>query len=1728
MTIPSSKHVLLCMLALAPAVASAQAPALVAPPPAQADAAVPSLDDVRADMAKKRFPKARAALEKYVAAHPDDAQGYLLLAQTWMALKRAKAALKPIYKVIELEPNNAEAWRLAGDINEQAKQFEEAGRVLQQAARLGRERAAALRSAKLYLKAKKPKDAVESYVLARGMGELELADLKELASAAEEAGAADAAISAYTALVKAEPKEVTHRVALARALGAKDPAAAKQQLEEILKLDPKNLDALDALAQVAEKAKDDAAAAGYLAKLCAAKPDHPTAHRRQGDVLLRLGKRDEARAAYLAQVKVGADAASEIALAQLDRDAGNLDEALAHARKATQAEAKSAAAVTLLGELLLTKGDAKGAVATLTKLGEEDAAPNDLLWAYCRALVASKQPVKAKKALGRLQSRKDVRAHEGLGELAFEAGEFKAAADHYEKVLSLHEKEADFHVRMAIAHLRGGSGKRAEALLATALKLDPKHEEAARFYGRALVEKGEFDKALPYLQTALGKYPDDAELNFALGKAQFLRNDLDKAMPALQKALATEAKHKEANELAGVIAFRRGDRQGAEKHLAIVAETTQNVEPLTALAELRFNANKIDEADGFVTRALKAAPQHAPALLVSARIRHRQGKLDDAEKAIAGYLFSAPQDRAGLLLGGTIAQGRGDLETAVNRFTAARQNAPLPAEEGVLFADALVRLSKTADALKAAQDAISAGAQTGRAHSVLAYAQYKSGDKAGARKSMEMAMSKGADDSYVHLIKGESLLEEGKRKEARAELLKVTALEPSNDRANALLGDVAMASGQLREAIKYYRVSLKANPAQNATRASLVRAMLEVGEPGDAQKELARFEPDALSKTERETLTGRIQHAMGNYKKANEHYEAALAADPKNAEALRHQGENYLKLPHFTKAIELLEKARELEPKDGETAARLAELYAETGQREKAAKAIGEADELDAKAVEERRKEIPKDQIKTVAIGTFENTAKDAKIVWIGQSLVDSLRNDLAKVATLQVVEDEQLAQIRAQIAKAAIAEDEAGVAAAQDQLTKLSTAQWMLVGSYMMTEDGAVRLNARLVDVSTRKVERTASQFGPKDEIQRLLKRVALELAGGMVDLSDEERRSIQRLADTNYESYRLAGEAKLREAAGDLRGAQALFREAIQADSGNVAALKGLDKAVKDLGARNTVAVLDFTKTGETNPEWIGLDLSETMASKLANVSGIQVVEKAQIDKIREERAWAFKDENKDLVDESTLPEIGKELNAGVILVGSVQQVGDQVQLNARLVDIASEKTLLGDRVMGPTGSYLALQEELARKLVRALVGAPSEEELAALKSKQSMDEYKAQMEELMRLRAEAKAAAEKAKADAEKQAALASAETPPETPALTEIADTGSSSSSTERRIGASLRMADGASGFAPGVHLAVAEWATKYGQLGWTITWSGDNIGGGRTIETIGPSGMDGTEAASFLIETGLKLAVKVLHLGPLAIGFGGSGDVGFQQYLAAGGGGLTLQDDNDRVLESDFLVTLRPLALAEYALTDGITLVGEAGFGIELFQAEGVPGNGLYLDLGARFDLDSGRSVSDEYTLGYRGTLLAPADQETSTQLIPEGGRGLLVHGFLLGEDEADSTDGVMYIGWARSNPLRGEGTFSYYELSYDATYRVFEERALINPTLNGRFGMAYFSGPAGPGELESQDRFGGVLGGRLGVEMPLGSLALLSAGVGYDWIYTTNDHVELSGYAVSFGGAFTF
>jgi len=133
-------------------------------------------------------------------------------------------------------------------------------------------------------------------------------------------------------------------------------------------------------------------------------------------------------------------------------------------------------------------------------------------------------------------------------------------------------------------------------------------------------------------------------------------------------------------------------------------------------------------------------------------------------------------------------------------------------------------------------------------------------------------------------------------------------------------------------------------------------------------------------------------------------------------------------------------------------------------------------------------------------------------------------------------------------------------------------------------------------------------------------------------------------------------------------------------------------VEKMAYPLPDKPSIAVLPFINmSDDPNQEYFGDGLAEDLITDLAKISGLLVISRNS--------TFVYKDKS------IGTKQIAENLGARYMLEGSVRKVGDQVRINAQLIDAPTQHHLWAERFDGPLSDIFSLQDKIARKIVASL---------------------------------------------------------------------------------------------------------------------------------------------------------------------------------------------------------------------------------------------------------------------------------------------------------------------------------------------------------------------------------------------------------------------------------------
>lgn len=139
-------------------------------------------------------------------------------------------------------------------------------------------------------------------------------------------------------------------------------------------------------------------------------------------------------------------------------------------------------------------------------------------------------------------------------------------------------------------------------------------------------------------------------------------------------------------------------------------------------------------------------------------------------------------------------------------------------------------------------------------------------------------------------------------------------------------------------------------------------------------------------------------------------------------------------------------------------------------------------------------------------------------------------------------------------------------------------------------------------------------------------------------------------------------------------------------------------LSKDTYDLD--HSIAVLPFTNlSSDPNQEYFSIGLTDDILTQLAKINSFKVISRTSVMKYKDNPA--------------PVKEIAAQLNVGLVLEGSVQKIGDQVRIQAQLINAATDEHLWAEAFDRPVEDLFSIQREVAISIAKVLRTQLSPEE-------------------------------------------------------------------------------------------------------------------------------------------------------------------------------------------------------------------------------------------------------------------------------------------------------------------------------------------------------------------------------------------------------------------------------
>jgi TolB-like protein/Tfp pilus assembly protein PilF len=147
-----------------------------------------------------------------------------------------------------------------------------------------------------------------------------------------------------------------------------------------------------------------------------------------------------------------------------------------------------------------------------------------------------------------------------------------------------------------------------------------------------------------------------------------------------------------------------------------------------------------------------------------------------------------------------------------------------------------------------------------------------------------------------------------------------------------------------------------------------------------------------------------------------------------------------------------------------------------------------------------------------------------------------------------------------------------------------------------------------------------------------------------------------------------------------------------AVETSPNKVAASGSAARSVTPAAPRTAIAVMPFANlTGDASKDYLGDGMAEEVINMLTKVPGLQVPARTS--------SFAYKGRNTDI------RQIGRDLDVGAVLEGSVRSAGNRIRITAQLINAQTGLHLWSQTYDRTFTDLFRLQDDLATAIVQAL---------------------------------------------------------------------------------------------------------------------------------------------------------------------------------------------------------------------------------------------------------------------------------------------------------------------------------------------------------------------------------------------------------------------------------------
>ena len=523
----------------------------------------------------------------------------------------------------------------------------------------------------------------------------------------------------------------------------------------------------------------------------------------------------------------------------------------------------------------------------------------------------------------------------------------KAAIIQLKNVLQENPELPEARLLLGQALLRVGDPVGAETELRKALALKSPIEQVAPSLAKAMLAQGQFRKMTDeFATTELTQAAAQADLKTSMAVALIAQGKSEPGQAALKAALTADPAYTPAQLIQARDKANQKDFDGALALVDAILSRSATDEGAWKLKGdiLAFGKKNPQEALVAYKKSVEVKPDFAAGHVAILTAHLREGRLDDATQQLESFKKAAPKSVQAVFFGAMLAYQKKDFKQA--RELSQQLMKFMPNNPMALQLAGAIELQF--NSLVQAETFLAKGAQLAPESIVmrrlLTTTYLRSGQAAKALATMQPVLKNETElDSATNAILGEVFLQNGDAKKAEEYFAKATKQDPKNERTRTALALTHLAGGRDEAGLAELQDISVSESGTTATMA-LISAHLRRNDLDKALKAIDALEKKQPDKPLAANLRGRTLLAKKDFVGARKSFERSVQLDPTYFPSVASLAALDMADKKPDEARKRFDAVLAKDPKNAQALLAVAELRARSGgNKEEVADLIGKA-----------------------------------------------------------------------------------------------------------------------------------------------------------------------------------------------------------------------------------------------------------------------------------------------------------------------------------------------------------------------------------------------------------------------------------------------------------------------------------------------------------------------------------------------------------------------------------------------------------------------------------------------------------------------------------------------------------------------------------------------------------------------------------------------------------------